>query len=108
MLEGTDPDATIDIDRSSAEFVLHYCAHDPATTPFLAGLAQGPFGSRVEVHLGAGASDAAGQVRHFDAGAVLAIACDAHVYVCGPARLQDSVIAAALEWDPTRVHHDSL
>jgi len=44
----------------------------------------------------------------FDARAVLETAGDAHVYVCGPARLQDAVLetAAALGWDAGRVHRE--
>ncbi len=33
------------------DFVLHYCAHNRATAPFLAELEAGPFGNRLEVHL---------------------------------------------------------
>ena len=95
-----------ELHRRGAEFTLYYCAHNRTTAPFLAALEQGLFGTHVEVHLGAGEPGTVGQVRRFDARAVLADARDAHVYVCGPARLQDSVCtaAAALGWDPTRVH----
>ncbi len=98
----------VELHRMGAEFTLHYCAHDRTTAPFLTELEQGPFGNRVKVHLSAGEPGGGEQGRRFDASTVLAEARDAHVYVCGPARLQDGVsaAAAALGWDAARVHSE--
>ncbi len=71
-------------------FTLHYCAHSPATAPFLDDLAAAPFAGSVHLYFGSGPD-----ARRFDAQAAFAAAPDAHVYVCGPARLQNAVIAAA-------------
>ena len=89
--------------RQGADFMLHYCAHDRATAPFLEELEQAPFANRVVPHLsGLGAEG------RFDAEATLAAAGAAHAYVCGPARLQDAVLAAAaaLGWEQGRVHKE--
>jgi ferredoxin-NADP reductase/phenylpropionate dioxygenase-like ring-hydroxylating dioxygenase large terminal subunit len=87
--------------RRGTPFTLHYCAHSRATAPFLAELEAGPLASSVEAHLGKGP-----QTHRFDAAAALAAEPDAHVYVCGPARLQEAVVAAAaaLGWAEERVH----
>ena len=89
--------------RSGADFALHYCAHDRATAPFLAELEEGPFAGRLVTHLGAD-----GPGGRFDAAATLAAAPDAHVYVCGPARLQEGVAAAAAASgrDPALLHRE--
>lgn len=86
------------------DFVLHYCAHNRATAPFLAELEAGPFGNRLQVHL-SGDRDAP----RFDPHAVLeAEPGSTHAYVCGPQRLQDGVAAAAtdLGWDMARLHRE--
>jgi vanillate O-demethylase ferredoxin subunit len=72
------------------EFTLHYCAHSPATAPFLNDLAAAPFADSVRLYFGSGP-----QARRFDAAAAFAAAADAHIYVCGPARLQNGCIASA-------------
>ncbi|WP_210253191.1 Rieske 2Fe-2S domain-containing protein [Beijerinckia sp. L45] len=86
-----------------ADFSFHYCAHNRQTAPFLDALERGPLGNRLHVHLGAEAA-----TPRFDAVAVLAAEPAAHVYVCGPSRLQDGVIAAAesLQWDTSRIHRE--
>jgi vanillate O-demethylase ferredoxin subunit len=90
-----------DLHRGGTSFALHYCAHSRATAPFLAELEAGPLGRAMELYLGAGPDP-----RRFDAARVLAEEPDAHVYVCGPSRLQDGVVAAAeaLGWAPERIH----
>jgi len=92
-----------DLHRRGADFTLHYCAHNRETAPFLAELEAGPFGNAIEVYL---SGDPLSE--RFDARGVLETAGDAHVYVCGPARLQDAVLetAAALGWDAGRVHRE--
>jgi vanillate O-demethylase ferredoxin subunit len=92
------------LQRSGAPFELHYAAHSRATAPFLAELEAGPFAAHVHPHLSAGETP-----RRFDALATLADApAGAHVYVCGPARLQDAVTAATaqLGWSADRVHRE--
>ncbi len=89
--------------RGGTSFALHYCAHSRATAPFLEELESGPMGNAIELYLGAGA-----EARRFDAARVLAEEPDAHVYVCGPSRLQDAVVAAAeaAGWGPERIHRE--
>ncbi len=90
--------------RAGKPFELNYAAHSPQTAPFLAELKAAPFAERVRVHLSAGP-----QGRRLDALATLMGApTGAHVYVCGPVRLQDGVTAAAeqLGWPSTRVHRE--
>jgi len=89
--------------RRGADFQLHYCAHNRATAPFLAELEAGPFGDVVQTYLSGDPSS-----RRFDAARVLADAGDAHIYVCGPSRLQDGVSLAAeqLGLAPARVHRE--
>jgi ferredoxin-NADP reductase/phenylpropionate dioxygenase-like ring-hydroxylating dioxygenase large terminal subunit len=71
-------------------FSLHYCAHNRATAPFLAELESGPLGNALYLHLSGDPTS-----RRFDAASILAETPDAHIYVCGPSRLQDGVAAAA-------------
>jgi ferredoxin-NADP reductase/phenylpropionate dioxygenase-like ring-hydroxylating dioxygenase large terminal subunit len=71
-------------------FTLHYCAHSPATAPFMEALAQAAFADAVAFYFGSGPD-----ARRFDAQAVFAAAPGADIYVCGPARLQNGVVAAA-------------
>jgi ferredoxin-NADP reductase/phenylpropionate dioxygenase-like ring-hydroxylating dioxygenase large terminal subunit len=83
------------LQRQGVPFTLHYCAHSRATAPFVAELERGNLAASVQLHFTAGP-----EPRRFDAAAALAKAGvgkpgGAHVYVCGPSRLQDSVAAAA-------------
>jgi vanillate O-demethylase ferredoxin subunit len=71
-------------------FTLHYCGHSVATMPFTDELAAAPFANAVQLYLGSGP-----QARRFDAAAVFAAGHAPQIYVCGPARLQNAVIAAA-------------
>ena len=71
-------------------FTLHYCAHSPATAPFLNDLAAAPFRDSVHYYFTSGPD-----ARRFDAHATFAATPAAHIYVCGPARLQNAVIGAA-------------
>jgi ferredoxin-NADP reductase/phenylpropionate dioxygenase-like ring-hydroxylating dioxygenase large terminal subunit len=89
--------------RRGTPFTLHYCAHSRATAPFLAELEGGPLANSLELHFGSGP-----EANRFDAAAALALEPDAHVYVCGPSRLQDGVAAAAaaLGWAAGRVHQE--
>ena len=90
--------------RAGKPFELHYAAHSPQTAPFLAELKAAPFADRVRVHLSAAANGS-----RLDALATLmGVPAGAHVYVCGPARLQDAVAAAAgqLGWPATQVHSE--
>jgi vanillate O-demethylase ferredoxin subunit len=58
--------------------------------PFLEELAAAPFANSVQLYLGSGPD-----ARRFDAAATFAAARTPQIYVCGPARLQNAVIAAA-------------
>ena len=90
--------------RAGQPFELHYAAHSPETAPFLAELRAAPFADRVRIHLSAGA-----QGTRLDALATLMGApAGAHVYACGPARLQDAVAdaAAQLGWPSEQVHRE--
>jgi len=71
-------------------FTLHYCAHSSATAPFLNDLLAAPFASSVHYYF-----TSAPDARRFDAHVTFAAVRDAHIYVCGPAKLQNAVIAAA-------------
>jgi ferredoxin-NADP reductase/phenylpropionate dioxygenase-like ring-hydroxylating dioxygenase large terminal subunit len=88
-----------------ASFTLHYCAHSRETAPFLDELEAGPWASNLRVYLGNGPGAA-----RFDAEATLAASTDAHVYVCGPSRLQDHVVASAdrLGFAPAQVHREQF
>jgi vanillate O-demethylase ferredoxin subunit len=89
--------------RQKMPFTLHYCAHSRATAPFLMELESSPFANSVALYFGAGP-----EARRFDAEATLTAAPGAHIYVCGPSRLQDSVAAAAeaLGLAPELVHRE--
>jgi ferredoxin-NADP reductase/phenylpropionate dioxygenase-like ring-hydroxylating dioxygenase large terminal subunit len=76
--------------RQGTPFTLHYCAHSRATAPFLTELESGPWAKSVALYFGGGPD-----ARRFDAASTLAAAPGAHVYVCGPSRLQDGIAAAA-------------
>jgi ferredoxin-NADP reductase/phenylpropionate dioxygenase-like ring-hydroxylating dioxygenase large terminal subunit len=84
-------------------FTLHYCAHSRATAPFVNELENGKLARSLALYFGAGPEAA-----RFDPAATLAAAPSADVYVCGPARLQDSVAAAAeaLGFPPERLHRE--
>ena len=89
--------------RAGRRFTLHYCTHSRETAPFLAEIEDGVLAPYLRRWLGTG-PDAA----RFDAAATLAASPGAHVYVCGPQRLQDDVLAAAerLGFPPARVHRE--
>jgi vanillate O-demethylase ferredoxin subunit len=71
-------------------FTLHYCAHSPATAPFLNDLAAAPFADSVQYYFASGP-----EARRFDALSTFTATPEPHIYVCGPAKLQNAVIAAA-------------
>lgn len=80
-------------------FTLHYAARDRAYAALLGQIEQAPWAGRLRPHF-------AGRPR-FDSRAALAAAGpDAQLYVCGPARLIDEVMASAraLGWPEERLH----
>ncbi len=90
--------------REGRPFELHYAAHSEATAPFAAELAAAPFAERVRLHLSGGERG----TRLDTLATLMAAPADAHVYVCGPSRLQDTVAATTeqLGWAPQRVHRE--
>jgi ferredoxin-NADP reductase/phenylpropionate dioxygenase-like ring-hydroxylating dioxygenase large terminal subunit len=89
--------------RQGTPFKLHYCAHNRATAPFLRSLEAGELAGCAEFYFGSGPD-----ARRFDAAATLASMPGAHVYVCGPTRLQEGVAAsaAALNLNPELIHQE--
>jgi len=83
-----------------AAFSLHYTVASVSRRAFSARLSTAPFSGQVRYY----ASD---QGRRIDVDAVLRAAdADAHVYVCGPDRLIEAVLASArgLGWPEDRIH----
>jgi ferredoxin-NADP reductase len=81
-----------------ADFDLHVCAHSAEDAPLLAEL-RALGGERLHTWFSS-------EGRRFDFGAPGAPADGAHLYVCGPPRLTDPVIAAAAAtgWPQGNVH----
>lgn len=94
------------LQRTGADWRLHYCTRSPERTAFLAELAAAPFAERVHVHHDGG--DAA---RAMDMRGVLATRPPgARLYCCGPAGLMKAVREAATfhQWPREKVHFESF
>lgn len=84
--------------QQGTDFVLHYCARNRQNAPLLAEL---------EAICGAALKTWISELgQRFDAASVLAAETGAELYVCGPARLTDSVeqTALSLGWPEERFH----
>lgn len=82
-----------------ADFTLHYASRSRREAAFLGSLVES-FDDRVRVHAG-------DEGKRLDVRSLLAtLEPDAHLYVCGPARLIDEVraTAAVVGIDPARLH----
>lgn len=82
-------------------FELHYCTRSPEASAFLQRLASAPYASRVRFYHDC--------TERFDVRQALAgQPGDAHLYVCGPQGLMQSVIdsASSLGWARERIHFE--
>ena len=92
--------------RDGAEFTLHHCTRSLARTPFRDSLADKPWAARVQHHL----SDR-GPSQRLDLAAALATPePGTHLYVCGPQRFMDAVLATARAqgWPEEQLHWESF
>ncbi len=81
--------------KAGTPFVLHYAARSVDRAPFLDVLRNGPVGPHLRAHIGGVPGGSRFDAQAALADARLADARDAHIYVCGPARLVDDVLATA-------------
>ena len=94
------------LQRTSADYTLHYCTRSPDRTAFLEELSAQPFASRVHLH-----HDGGEPSQGLDVGALLATrAPGARLYCCGPVGLMRAVRAAATlhGWPRDKVHFESF
>jgi cytochrome P450/ferredoxin-NADP reductase len=88
--------------REEADFELHYCTRSPERMAFHDRIRRSPFASRVSMYFSA--------AQRLDVGALLAAAprADTHLYVCGPKRFMDAVLAAARAqgWPESQLHYE--
>lgn len=90
------------LSRQGAPFTLHHATRNPARTPFLDRIAAAPYAQRVIHHHSEGDNaqrlDIAATLTHAEAGS--------HLYVCGPQRFIDAVLATARGhgWSEDRLH----
>ena len=83
------------------EFVVHYCARDPAEAAFADKLAE-RHGDRVHFHF-----DGGDPSRGLDVAALMKERATAgHAYVCGPAGLIRAVREAGRDWPVGTVHYE--
>jgi ferredoxin-NADP reductase len=88
--------------RASAEFVLHYCAREPAQAAFVDQLVALAGANRVRLHYDGlshlGRLDVATLLREYRAGT--------HLYHCGPPGLMAACTAATAHWPAGTVHSE--
>ncbi len=83
------------------DYVIHYCAREPAAAAFAAELAS-RHGDRLHLHY-----DGGDPARGLDVAALLKTRpTAAHVYVCGPAGLIRATREAGREWPAGTVHYE--
>lgn len=85
-------------------FTLHYCARSRQRAAFLERVQSASFAGRAQFHFSDGPAE-----QRFDAERVLgAPDPDTHLYVCGPVRFMDEVMAAAqrLGWQADNLHRE--
>lgn len=90
------------LSRQGAPFALHHATRSRARTPFLARIAASAFAQQVSHHHSDG-----GATQRLDIAATLAQApAGSHLYVCGPQRFIDAVLATARGqgWPGARLH----
>lgn len=92
------------LSRQGAPFALHHATRTRARTPFLARIAAAPYAQQVTHHYSEG-----DRAQRLDIAATLAqAAAGSHVYVCGPQRFIDAVLATARSqgWPEDRLHSE--
>jgi len=82
--------------RDGADFELNLCARSAQSAPLLAELGA-ICGERLRTWFSR-------EGRRFDPAAIGAPDAGRHLYVCGPQRLLDAVLAAAAGWPDTHIH----
>lgn len=90
------------LQRSSADFVLHYGVRDVSRMALREQIKHSPFAERSVLHVDGNADYPA-----YDIPEILAAPDpDTHVYVCGPTRFIDHVseVARTKGWDPAQIH----
>ncbi|XXF77849.1 PDR/VanB family oxidoreductase [Myxococcaceae bacterium GXIMD 01537] len=94
------------LQRTGADWHLHYCTRSPERTAFLAELSAPPFAGRVHVH-----HDEGDPAKGLDVRGLLATRPPgARLYCCGPAGLMKAVreAAAVHQWPKEKVHFESF
>jgi vanillate O-demethylase ferredoxin subunit len=94
------------LQRTGAEYVLHYCARTREQTAFLEELTSPPFASRVRLHL-----DGGDPSKGLDVGQLLATRQPGtRLYCCGPLGLMQAMRAAVLRsgWPWEKAHFESF
>jgi len=92
------------LDKTQADFVLHYCTRSQDRTAFYAHIRQSTFAGRVQFHFDDGAP-----AQKLDVAEQLA--CpepDVHLYVCGPQGFMDAVLHTARNagWPEAQLHYE--
>lgn len=90
------------LQRTNAEFMLHYCTRSPERTAFLARLRPLVASSRVAIHW-----DSGDPSKGLDIDAALRGYRDGtHLYYCGPPGFMRAVTAASLHWPSGTTHRE--
>jgi vanillate O-demethylase ferredoxin subunit len=92
------------LSAQGASFALHYASRAPERTAFRTHLAQPRYAAHVHHHYSEGST-----AQKLDLAALLAQPqAGTHVYVCGPQRLMDAVIATARAagWPEANIHYE--
>lgn len=93
-----------ELERNAQRYHLYYCFHDEKQNAFQSQLMQSPFADHISYHI----SSLDGRL---DLTRVLTdIESEAHIYVCGPASLNEAVFktATALGIAPHRIHSEAF
>jgi vanillate O-demethylase ferredoxin subunit len=94
------------LQRTGAQYELHYCARTPEQTAFLEELTTPPFATRVHLHF-----DGGDPSKGLDVGQLLATRRPGtRLYCCGPVGLMQAVRAAVLRhgWPWEKTHFESF
>ena len=86
-----------------APFKLYYCSKDPASTAFHGALTSDPLAVHVQMH-----HDHGDLSQALDLWPILETPTSAHIYVCGPAGLLESVMDMTGHWPAEQVHFESF
>lgn len=90
------------LQRTDADFTLHYCARSPERTAFMTRLRPLVETGRAFIHW-----DGGDPSKGLDVKAVLDVYADGtHLYYCGPPAFMSAVSAAAAHWPPGTTHRE--